>query len=160
MQRIDRSTWLGVVASIVVALALVSLIPFYDLAGGHAEHGMQTGTAALRPRIAYAAQPDGVVVQVLPVAGMSTVQVRQAGQNLLYQYQFGDFGDDGQGLSAQLAAQLTTERAQIEIDYRETGAGCEIVLTSGDQATVALLHDWMQASAREGKNEGLGLAMS
>jgi len=160
MQRIDRSTWLGVVASIVVALALVSLIPLYNLAGGHAEHGLQAGTADLRPRLAYVARADGVVVRVLPVAGMSTAQVRQAGQKLLYQYQFGDFGGDGQEQRAPWATALTKERAQIEIDYRETGAGCEIALTSGDQATVALLHDWMQASAREGKNEGLGLATS
>jgi len=117
------------------------------LAGGHAEHGLQAGTAALRPRLAYVARADGVVVRVLPVAGMSTAQVRQAGQKLLYQYQFGDFGGDGQAQSMAVADALTKERAHIDIVYRETAEGCEVVLTSRRPATVALLQEWAQVNA-------------
>lgn len=149
MQRIDRTTWLGVVASIVVALALVSLIPLYDLAGGHAEHGLQASPASVHPRIAYIADDDGVTVQVLAVAGVSLEQVRQVGHNLWYQYQFGDFGGDGQAQSMAVADALTKERAYIDIVYRETAEGCEVVLTSRRPATVALLQAWQQANAGE-----------
>jgi hypothetical protein len=150
MQRIDRATWLGVVTSIVIALALVSLIPIYDLAGGHAEHGLQTTGTGGTPHIDYVARDDGVVVRVMPVAGVSREQVRQVGKNLWYRYQFGDFGSDAPGPRATLAVALAKERTHIEIAYRETAEGCDVLLTSRDVATRALLQAWMQAGEGEG----------
>jgi hypothetical protein len=152
MQRVDRTTWTWLIGSIVVAVGLVSLIPLYDLAGGHAEHGLgvQHTVATVDMRWSFRAEADGVEMQLVAATSAdaaAVAQVRQVVTNRLHQYQFGDFGVGPGDTQQAHAPELTQMRDSIQIEYHELDAGAELVLTSDDDAVVAELHQWMAAIA-------------
>ena len=152
MQRVDRTTWAWLIGSIVVAVGLVSLIPLYDLAGGHAEHGLGVQHAAPASDMRWSFQTEARGVRMQLVAASSSdaeavAQVRQVVANRLYQYQFGDFGGEPADTALVPAQQLTQWRDRIQIVYRELDAGGELEVTSDDDAVVVVLHQWAAALA-------------
>lgn len=152
MQRVDRTTWAWLIGSIVVAVGLVSLIPLYDLAGGHAEHGLGVQHAAPATDVVWSFQTEARGIRMQLVAASSSdagavAQVRQIATNRLHQYQFGDFGGEPGDTQQAHAQELTQMRDRIQIEYHELDAGGELVLTSDDDAVVLVLQQWLAAMA-------------
>ena len=145
MQRLDRNSWVMLVGSIVVAVALVTLIPYYGLVGGHAEHGVTAAGPLSTSSHQYVAQPDGVdmVMTAQSDADIETITAIQAHmQDEATRFRNGDYADDMAMSSQDLIAALRDHQADITVTVVAAGATSTIQFRSQDSATVALLKTW------------------
>ena len=145
MQRLDRNSWIMLVGSIVAAVALVTLIPYYGLVGGHAEHGVSAAGPLSASSHQYVAQSDGVdmVMTAEPATDTATITAIQAHmQDEATRFRVGDYGDDMAMVSDDLIAALRDHQTDITVTVVVAGATSTIQFRSQNSATVALLKTW------------------
>ena len=145
MQRLDRNSWLMLVGSVIVGIALVTLIPYYGLVGGHQEHGVTTAGPLSASTHQYVAHPDGVDMVMTAQSGAysETITAIQAHmQDEATRFRAGDYADDMAMVSADLIAALRAHQADITVTVVAAGATSTIQFRSQDSATVALLKTW------------------
>ena len=151
MTSISRNTWILVVVSVIVAAALVALIPYYGAVGGHAEHGMgDMDHDMLMTDAAYdfVRLSDGVEVRmtVLDASQSDTIAtIRTHMQSEVTRYQTGDFSDGMSPGATTVGAKLAPHAQALTVAYHDTPVGGAVTLTSTDMAVVALLTEWAQA---------------
>ena len=155
MTSISRTTWMLVVVSVLVAGALVALIPYYGVVGGHAEHGMgDMDHDMLMSDAAYdfVRLADGVEVRmtVLDASQRDTIAtIRTHMQSEVERYQSGDFSDEMSPSAAAVGTAITPYAQAITVVYHDTPVGGAVTLTSSDAAVVSLLTDWAQAMEKD-----------
>jgi hypothetical protein len=145
MQRLDRNSWIMLVGSIAVAVALVTLIPYYGLVGGHQEHGVTAAGPLSASSHRYVILPDGVdmVMTAESDTDSATITAIQTHmQDEAARYRAGDYGDDMAMVSADLIAALRDHQADITVTVVAAGATSTIQFRSQDSATVAWLKTW------------------
>lgn len=147
MQRIDRTTWIQLIISLVVAGVLVAMIPIFGIVGGHAEHGVAHEFAVADTQHLFGSSADGVVIGLMAQDAQQQVRIDEARSYLrgeYERYQRGEFGDEYSPSSAQLATQLADCRDEITITYQDVASGAMIQLTSDNPVVVTLLHQWIE----------------
>jgi hypothetical protein len=145
MQRLDRNSWMMLVGSVIVGIALVTLIPYYGLVGGHAEHGVSAAGPLSASSHQYVAQPDGVdMVMTAPSdADTETITAIQAHmQDEATRFRNGDYADDMAMANPDLVAALRAHQVDITVTVVVAGATSTIQFRSQDSATVTLLKSW------------------
>ena len=145
MQRLDRNSWIMLVGSIVAAVALVTLIPYYGLVGGHAEHGVSAAGPLSASSHQYVAQSDGVdmVMTAEPATDTATITAIQAHmQDEATRFRNGDYADEMTLGNPDLIAALRAHQADITVTVVVAGATSTIQFRSQNSATVALLKTW------------------
>lgn len=151
MTAISRNTWVMVIVSVLVAGALVALIPYYGVVGGHAEHGMgDMDHDMLMTDAAYdfVRLSNGVEVRmtVLDASQSDTIAtIRTHMQSEVARYQAGDFSDEMSPSAATVAPKLAPHAQALTVVYHDTPVGGAVMLTSNDPAVVVLLTEWAQA---------------
>jgi hypothetical protein len=145
MQRLDRNSWIMLVGSIAVAVALVTLIPYYGLVGGHQEHGVTAAGPLSASSHRYVILPDGVDMVMTAESDTDTATITAIQthmQDEAARYRAGDYGDDMAMVSADLIAALRDHQADITVTVVAAGATSTIQFRSQDSATVAWLKTW------------------
>ena len=151
MTAISRNTWIVLGVSVVLAVALVAMIPYYGAVGGHAEHGMgDMDHDMLMTDAAYdfVRLSDGVEVRmtVLDASQSDTIAtIRTHMQSEVARYQAGDFSDEMSPSAAAVGTKLAPHAQALTVVYHDTPVGGAVTLTSSDTAVVALLTEWAQA---------------
>ena len=145
MQPLDRNSWMMAVGSVMVGIALVTLIPYYGLVGGHAEHGVSTAGPRGTTSHQYVAQPDGVDMVMTATSDVDTetiTAIQAHMQDEATRFRNGDYADDMALASPDLIAALRAHQADITVTVVVAGATSTIQFRSQDRATVALLATW------------------
>ena len=145
MQRLDRNSWVMLVGSVIVGIALVTLIPYYGLVGGHAEHGVSAAGPLSASSHQYVAQPDGVdmVMTATSDADIEAITAIQAHmQDEATRFRNGDYADDMAMGNPDLIAALRAHQDDITVTVVVAGATSTIQFRSQDSATIALLKTW------------------
>lgn len=146
MKRIDRTTWLQLILSLVVAGVLVAMIPLFGIVGGHAEHGVAHDFVVADTQHVFGASADGVVIGLMAQDAQdgSRIQAARAYMQGEYErYLQGNFADSYSQSSRQIAGQLANYHAQMTITYQDAASGAMIQITSNDAVVVELLHQWV-----------------
>lgn len=147
MQRIDRTTWIQLIISLVVAGVLVAMIPIFGIVGGHAEHGVAHDFAVADTQHVFGSSADGVVIGLMAHDAQQQVRVDEARQYMRSEYDRyvgGEFGDAYSPASDQVATQLAGYRSEMTITYQDVASGAMIQVTSLDPVVVTLLHQWIE----------------
>jgi hypothetical protein len=145
MQRLDRNSWIMLVGSIAVAVALVTLIPYYGLVGGHQEHGVTAAGPLSASSHRYVILPDGVDMVMTAESDTDTATITAIQthmQDEAARYRAGDYADEMAMVSADLIAALRDHQADITVTVVAAGATSTIQFRSQDSATVAWLKTW------------------
>lgn len=151
MTSISRNTWIVLGVSVIVALVLVAMIPYFGAVGGHAEHGMgDMDHTTLMQDAAYdfVRLANGVEVRmtVLDASKRDTIAtIRAHMQSEVTRYQTGDFSDDMSPSATTVGGKLTPHAQALMVVYHDTPVGGAVTLTSNDAAVVSLLMEWAQA---------------
>jgi hypothetical protein len=146
MQRIDRTTWIQLIISLVVAGVLVAMIPIFGIVGGHAEHGVAHEFVVTGTQHVFGETPDGVMIGLMAQNAQQQVRIDEARGYMRGEYDRylrGEFGDEYSPASAQLASQLADYRDKMTITYQDVASGAMIQVTSQDPDVVTLLHQWI-----------------
>jgi hypothetical protein len=147
MQRIDRTTWMQLIISLVVAGVLVAMIPIFGIVGGHAEHGVAHDFAVTDTQHVFGVSADGVMIGLMAQDSQQQVRIDEARAYMRSEYERylrGEFGDNYSSSSAQLATQLAEYRDVMTITYQDVASGAMIQVTSQDPDVVTLLHQWIE----------------
>ena len=145
MQRLDRNSWIMLVGSIAVAVALVTLIPYYGLVGGHQEHGVTAAGPLSASSHRYVILPDGVDMVMTAESDTDTATITAIQthmQDEAARFRAGDYADEMAMVSADLIAALRDHQADITVTVVAAGATSTIQFRSQDSATVAWLKTW------------------
>ena len=145
MQRLNRNSLIMLVGSIVVAVALVTLIPYYGLVGGHQEHGVTAVGPLSASSHRFVILPDGVdmVMTAQSDADIETITAIQAHmQDEATRFRNGDYADEMTLGNPDLIAALRAHQADITVTVVVAGATSTIQFRSQNSATVALLKTW------------------
>jgi hypothetical protein len=97
MQRLDRNSWIMLVGSIAVAVALVTLIPYYGLVGGHQEHGVTAAGPLSASSHRYVILPDGVDMVMTAESDTDTATITAIQthmQDEAARFRAGDYADE------------------------------------------------------------------
>jgi hypothetical protein len=168
MQRLDRNSWIMLVGSIVVAVALVTLIPYYGLVGGHQEHGVIAAGPLSASSHRYVILPDGVDMVMTAESDTDTATITAIQthmQDEAARFRAGDYGDDMAMVSADLIAALRDHQAEAAQRLRqhtdqadeEDGSVTETLERSQRTRTHAL-HQAHHGLAPRPKSSAMGLA--
>ena len=152
MQRLDRNSWIMLVGSIAVAVALVTLIPYYGLVGGHQEHGVTAAGPLSASSHRYVILPDGVDMVMTAESDTDTATITAIQthmQDEAARFRAGDYADEMAMVSAELIAYLRDHQADITVTVVAAGATSTIQLRSSDAATVARLTAWASQISAE-----------
>jgi hypothetical protein len=146
MQRIDRTTWIQLIISLVVAGVLVAMIPIFGIVGGHTEHGVAHDFAVADTQHVFGETPDGVMIGLIAQNAQQQVRIDEARRYMRSEYDRymgGEFGDEYSSSSDQVATQLADYRDKMTITYQDVASGAMIQVTSQDPDVVTLLHQWI-----------------
>ena len=155
MTSISRNTWVLLGVSVIVALVLVAMIPYYGAVGGHAEHGMSDmdhTTLMNDAAYDYVLLDDGVEVRMTTLDATNTTTIatiRSHMQAEVTRYQQGDFSDEMSPSAATMGTQLTPHVNALTIVYHDTPVGGAVTLTSSQSEVVTLLTQWAQAMEKD-----------
>ncbi|MBM4412779.1 MAG: hypothetical protein FJ040_04945 [Chloroflexi bacterium] len=147
MQRIDRTTWIQLIISLVVAGVLVAMIPIFGIVGGHAEHGVAHDFAVTDTQHVFGSSADGVMIGLMAHDAQQQARIDEARRYMRGEYDRyvgGEFGDEYSPASDQVATQLAGYRDEMTITYQDVASGAMIQVTSRDPDVVALLHQWIE----------------
>lgn len=147
MRRIDRTTWMHLILSLVVAGVLVAMIPIFGIVGGHAEHGVSHTFAVANTQHVFGTSDDGVVIGLMAQDAQQLERISEARTYMKGEYERylrGDFGDEYSPSVDRIAAQLAAQRALMSITYHDVASGAMIQVTSQDPVVIALLHQWIE----------------
>jgi hypothetical protein len=145
MQRLDRNSWIMLVGSIAVAVALVTLIPYYGLVGGHQEHGVTAAGPLSASSHRYVILPDGVDMVMTAESDTDTATITAIQthmQDEAARFRAGDYADDMAMANPDLVAALRAHQDDITVTVVVAGATSTIQFRSQDSATVTLLKSW------------------
>lgn len=155
MTSMSRTAWIAVIASVIVAVAIVLLIPYFGITGGHAEHagmadmpGMDHDMLMSDSGYDFIVMPNGIEIRLTTLKpGDQTIiaTIRDHMQKELTRHQTGDFSDALSPTSATIASQLAPLAADITITYHDTPVGAALQFASTKPDVVELLHQWAQA---------------
>ena len=155
MKSMSRTAWIAVIASVIVAVAIVLLIPYYGITGGHADHsgmadmqGMDHDMLMSDSGYDFIVMPTGIEIRLTTLKpGDQTIiaTIRDHMQNELTRHQTGDFSDSMSPTSATIASQLAPLVADITITYHDTPVGAALQFASAKSDVVELLHQWGKA---------------
>ena len=155
MKSMSRTAWIAVIASVIVAVAIVLLIPYFGITGGHADHagmadmpGMDHGTLMSDAGYDFIVMPNGIEIRLTTLKpGDQTIiaTIRDHMQQELARHQTGDFSDSMSPTSASIASKLAPFAADITITYHDTPVGAALQFASPKSDVVDLLHQWAQA---------------
>lgn len=143
MQRFARQDWLWLIGSVVVAVALVALIPYYGLVSGHAEHAALPEVAGTTHRVDVT--PSGVEMVMTasdPRDQTVIADIRAHMADEAERYASGDYSDAMGMVSAATAAALRLHADAITVTQRETARASIIQLQSNDPGVYAVLVQW------------------
>lgn len=146
MQRIDRTTWVQLIISLVMAGVLVAMIPIFGIVGGHAEHGVAHTFAVADTQHMFGVSDDGVVIGLMAQDVQQLERIAEARVYMKGEYERylqGNFGDEYSPSVAQIATQLADNRELMVITYQDVASGAMIQVTSQDSTVVMLLHQWI-----------------
>jgi hypothetical protein len=146
MQRIDRTTWVQLIISLVMAGVLVAMIPIFGIVGGHAEHGVSHTFAVADTQHMFGVSDDGVVIGLMAQDVQQLERIAEARVYMKGEYERylqGNFGDEYSPSVAQIATQLADNRELMVITYQDVASGAMIQVTSQDSTVVMLLHQWI-----------------
>ena len=159
MKSMSRTAWVAVIASVIVAVAIVLLIPYYGITGGHTEHagmadmsGMDHDMLMSDSGYDFIVMPTGIEIRLTTLKpGDQTIiaTIRAHMQAELTRHQTGDFSDAMSPSSAPIASQLAPFAADITISYRDTPVGAALQFASPKSDVVELLHQWAQAMEQD-----------
>lgn len=152
MQRLDRRSWLTLFGSLVLAGALVALIPTFGLVGGHADHGGAVHSAMDASTHHYMVLPNGVdmtMTATTPEDAATIAAIRQHMEQEALRFRAGDFSDDMQMLSADTQAQLLAKRDALTVTVVSDATGSTIQIRSDDTTVVTLLTTWATQMSAE-----------
>lgn len=147
MQRIDRTTWIQLIISLVVAGVLVAMIPLLGIVGGHAEHGVAHDFAVTDTQHMFGKTPDGIMIGLMAHDALQQARIEEARVYMRGEYDRylrGEFDDAYSASSAHVATQLADYRDEMTITYQDVASGAMVQVTSQDPDVVALLHQWIE----------------
>jgi len=159
MKSMSRNAWIAVIASVIVAVAIVLLIPYFGITGGHADHsgmadmaGMDHGVLMSDAGHDFIVMPNGIEIRLTTLKpGDQTIiaTIRDHMQQELARHQTGDFSDSMSPKSAPIASKLAPFAADITITYLDTPVGAALQFASPKSDVVELLHQWAQAMEQD-----------
>ena len=152
MQRLDRRSWLTLIGSLVLAGALVALIPYFGLVGGHAAHGAEHNSAMDASTHHYMVQPNGVDIMMTALRAddaITAAAIRQHMDSEATRFRAGDYTDDMAMVSTDTQAQLGANRAAIAVTVVSDAAGSTIQFRSDNPLVVTLLSTWATQMSAE-----------
>ncbi|MFM2308541.1 MAG: hypothetical protein RLY87_661 [Chloroflexota bacterium] len=152
MQRLDRRSWLTLIGSLILAGALVALIPTFGLVGGHADHGGEFQSAMHASTHHYMVLPNGVDMMMTATApddAATIATIRQHMEQEALRFRAGDFSEDMQTLSADTQAQLLAKRDALTVTVVSDASGSTIQIRSDDPTVVTLLTTWATQMSAE-----------
>ena len=159
MKSMSRTAWIAVIASVIVAVAIVLLIPYYGITGGHADHsgmadmpGMDHDMLMSDSGYDFIVMPTGIEIRLTtlkPDDQTIIATIRAHMQAELTRHQTGDFSDAMSPTSATIASQLTPLAADITITYHDTPVGAALQFASPKSDVVELLHKWAKAMEQD-----------
>jgi hypothetical protein len=159
MKSMSRTAWFAVIASVIVAVAIVLLIPYYGITGGHTEHAGMADMSGMDHDVLmndaghdFIEMPNGIEVRLTtlkPDDQTIIATIRAHMQAELTRHQTGDFSDAMSPASAPIASQLAPFATDITITYRDTPVGAALQFASLKSDVVELLHQWAQAMEQD-----------
>ncbi len=152
MQRLDRRNWLTLIGSLVLAGALVALIPYYGLVGGHADHGAALSGTMEKSTHHYMVLLNGVDMMMTAHRAddaITAAAIRQHMESEATRFRTGDYTDDMAMVSTDTQARLRANRAAIAVTVVSDAAGSTIQFRSDDPLVVTLLSTWATQMSAE-----------
>ncbi len=147
MQSNNRYNTIMLVGSLVLAIGLVSLIPYYGLVGGHAEHGVAEAGVLSTTTHRFVLHPDGVDMVMTAATASDTATITAIQTHMQTEatcYRAGDYADTMGMVSAELSAQLKQHQADIAVTVVSADASSTIQLRSHDASVVTVLTAWAE----------------
>jgi hypothetical protein len=142
VQRSALPEWAWVVGSLVVAGALVALIPYYGLVGGHTEHAALPDVPGTTHRVTETAAGVTMTMAAVVPAAATTARIVAHMDDEAERYRAGDYSDAMGMVSPQTVAALRSNAQHITVSQRHDADASSILLVTTDPTTHALLTQW------------------
>lgn len=159
MKSMSRTAWIAAIASVIVAVAMVVLIPYFGITGGHADHAGMADMSGMNHDVLmndaghdFIEMPNGIEMRLTtlkPDDQTIIATIRDHMQAESIRHQTGDFSDSMSPSSAVIASKLTPFATDITISYRDTPVGAALQFVSSKPAVVELLYQWAKAMQQD-----------